>query len=166
MSEHERDRQVNARSLSSAVLDQFERVLTVFHEIVLAFDPWEWTVGDIDYVRPSGLAYHTLETIEFYVGSEPAERFKWGSRFGADWEGAASDDLPTQSEILEYLREARRLLQEWLEDEDLAADEELFPWTGAIHLGRALYLLRHTQHHIAELSLELTRRSGTAPDWR
>jgi hypothetical protein len=139
--------------------------MAVFRDTVSAFDAMEWTTGDIDYARPSGLAYHTLETIQFYVGNESADEFRWGSRFDADWEGAASDALPSQQQILEYMDEVRPLLESWIDTETLTADEEQFPWTGGIKLGRALYLLRHTQHHTAELSFELTRRGGAAPDW-
>lgn len=47
-----------------------------------------------------------------------------------------------------------------------ASRRGIFPRTGSTVLGRAIYLLRNTQHHLAELSLELTRRGCASPEWQ
>ena len=49
---------------------------------------------------------------------------------------------------------------------DLMVPEAVFPWTGPVVLSRAIYILRNTQHHLSEMSLELTRRGYRSPDWR
>ena len=46
---------------------------------------------------------------------------------------------------------------------DLAATEELFPFTGKTVLSRVLYNLRHAQHHFADLAMELTHRGLNPP---
>jgi hypothetical protein len=140
--------------------------MAMLRDAVSAFPEDEWRTGASMYQRPAGLAYHTLETIEFYASGLAAGVFRFGSRFGVDWEAAADEDLPDQPQMLAYLSEMEAMLDEWLAAEDLAAPEETYPWTGAIRLGRVCYLLRHTQHHVAELFLELTVRGISAPDWR
>jgi hypothetical protein len=54
----------------------------------------------------------------------------------------------------------------FLVDSDLEAKETFFPWTGSTLLSRALYTLRHTQHHLAELSAELGQHGVNTPDWQ
>jgi hypothetical protein len=53
-----------------------------------------------------------------------------------------------------------------LHSTDFLSQEQQFPYTGPIILGRAMYLLRHNQHHLAEMCLELTRRGFQSPGWK
>lgn len=152
--------------LVHAVADQFRRTLIMFREAVRAFPAKEWRSGDLDYLRPAGVAYHVVEAIDFYAGDVPVDQFPWGKRFGVDWETDQSERLPSQEQVLVYLSEAESKLEAWLESADLLAPEQAFPWTGPIRLARVVYLLRNTQHHVAEMSLELTRRGYTPPEWR
>lgn len=148
------------------VLEHFRRTLTMFREAVQTFPVEEWRAGELNYLRPAGIAYHVLETIDFYTGEESIDAFEWGGRFGVDWEGAHSDQLPSQEQVLLYLDEVQARVEEWLTGNDLLAPEQTYPWTGSVLLARALYILRNTQHHVAELSLELTRRGYPAPEWK
>jgi hypothetical protein len=152
--------------LAQAMLDQVRRALTMFREATQAFPAEEWRAGDLDYLRPAGVAYHVVETIDFYGGDQSADQFPWGARFGVSWEDARSERLPLQQQVLAYLDDVEAELEMWLVSADLSAPEQAFPWTGPIQLARAAYVLRHTQHHVAEMSLELTRRGYPAPAWR
>ena len=69
-------------------------------------------------------------------------------------------------DLVAYLDEEWAKAREWIEGSDLTQPEQLFPYTGKTVLERAVYLLRHTQHHTAEMALELTKRGCRAPDWR
>ena len=48
----------------------------------------------------------------------------------------------------------------------LLAAETMFPWTSSLILGKAIYNLRNVQHHVSEMSLELTRRGYQSPEWQ
>jgi len=152
-------------AIANSVLDQFNRALKMFRESILAFPEGEWRKGDIDYLRPAGVAYHVAETIDFYTSSKTVEQFPWGSRFGVDWEDGQSERLPIQSELVGYLDEVEGKLTNWIESVDLSSEEAVYPWTGPIVLSRAIYVLRNTQHHLSEMALELTRRGYAAPEW-
>lgn len=152
--------------VARTVADQFRRTLGMFREAVLAFPADEWRSGELDYLRPAGIAYHLLETIDFYTGDQPADQFAWGGRFGVGWESRQPERLPDQQQVITYLDEMETKLAGWFAATDLTAAEERFPWTGPSVLGRAIYLLRNTQHHLAEMSLELTRRGCDSPDWK
>ncbi|UCD08597.1 MAG: DinB family protein [Dehalococcoidales bacterium] len=151
--------------ISSVVYDQCQRALKMFRDAVMAFPADEWKKGEIDYLRPAGVAYHVVETLDFYFGDKPPDKFGWGSRFGVDWEDKDSERLPSQGEIISYLDEMEDKFQQWLKKTDLMAVETLFPWTGALVLGRTMYVARHLQHHVSEMSLELTRRGYQSPEW-
>lgn len=152
--------------LRQAVLDQFERALAMFRGSVRSFPAEQWYRGELDYLRPAGLAYHLVETIDFYAGELPADQFPWGGRFGVDWEDHRSEHLPSQEQLLCYLDEVVPKLKDWLLGTDLLSPERTFPWSGSSGLSRALYLLRHVQHHLAEMSLELRQRGYASPEWR
>lgn len=157
---------MNNDKVAQAVSDQFQRALRMFRETVQAFPAEEWRMGELDYLRPAGLAYHVLETIDFYSGDRPGAEFPWGGRFGVEWEESRSERLPSQEQVLAYLDEMEAKLGDWLQKTDLLSKEGTFPWTGATTVGRAAYMLRHTQHHLAELGLELRRRGCSRPEWR
>jgi tetratricopeptide (TPR) repeat protein len=152
--------------LAEAMADQFRRALSMFRQVVLAFPAGEWRLGDTPYQRPAGLALHLVEAIDSYSALRPGQASE-GSRLGiqVDWQVSDSSLLPSQEDILSYLDAVDRKLADFLAEAELMAAEELFRWTGATLLSRAAYALRHTQHHLAEMALELHRRDLQAPDW-
>lgn len=154
------------QGLTECIEDQFGRALGMYRTAAEAFPEEEWRRGDTPYQRPAGLALHIVETIEFYVSDQPAAEFLWGRRFGVHWEAIDSEKLPEQPPLLDYLAEVEEKLELWLAKVDLLAPEAAYPWTGGRVIGRAMYVLRHTQHHLSELSLEPTRRGYPAPEWR
>jgi hypothetical protein len=156
---------MNKNTLAQAISGQFRRALKMFREAIQAFPAEEWRVGDSHYVRPAGLAYHALETIDFYTSDQPADLFFWGNRFGVDWEDQRSQLLPEQEQLTVYLDEIEGKLVHWFKTVDLTAPERSYPWTGVSKLERTVYMLRHTHHHLAEMCLELSRRGYSAPEW-
>ena len=155
-----------SNNISNVVYDQCQRSLKMFRDAVMAFPAEEWKKGEIDYLRPAGVAYHTVETLDFYLGDQPPDKFGWGNRFGVDWETKDLQRLAGQGDIISYLDEMEDKFQKWLNNTDLMAPETMHPWTGSLVLGRVVYVVRHLQHHVSEMSLELTRRGFKSPDWR
>jgi hypothetical protein len=152
--------------LENSLLDHFERSLDMFRSAILNFPEDEWKKGDMDYLRPVGVAYHVVETMHFYSSDTPVDSFEWGGRFGCDWEDPDSVKLPTQEQVLKYLDEVWGIAGNIISNIDPLSEEKSYPWTGKILHSRFLYLLRHIQHHTAEMSLELKRRGYTCPDWK
>jgi len=152
-------------NVREALRDQLSRTNRMFRQAVELCPDDEWHKGDMPYLRPAGLALHVVETIDFYAGEQAADAYPWGYRFDVDWEDADAGKLPRRDKLLAYLDDAERKLDTWLDEADLLASESTFPWTGTNGLGRMVYLLRNTQHHLAEICLELTRRGYDAPEW-
>jgi DinB family protein len=118
-------------------------------------------------VIPARTVYHAIEAAEFYAEQTP-DTFPWGHRFGVDWEAATPDQLPTAAQARAYLDEVQSRVEAWLsglDDAALLAPDNLFPWTGGTVLDRALYMLRHTQHHVGEINTELYRRGLPRVKW-
>ncbi len=82
------------------------------------------------------------------------------------WEERDSSKLPSQEDLQRFLDTLERRLANFIVKADLQAKEELFPWTGFTVLSRALYTLRHTQHHLADMAMELQRRGLKPPNWQ
>ena len=156
---------MNDTPVTQAVADQFRRTLAMFRTAVGAFPPEAWREGKPDYARPAGVAYHVVETIDFYITDQPADMFPWGARFAVGWETEESDLLPSQERILAYLDEVEERLWHWLSATDLLEPETIYPWTGPVKLGRAIYVLRNSQHHLAEMNLERVRRGYGQTPW-
>lgn len=152
--------------VNKALEVQFKRAFHMFRNAVVKFPEEEWRLGETPDLRPAGLAYHLLETIVYYTGEMSSERFPWGQRFGVDWESEDPALLPSQAQIQAYLKEVEGKLSAWLLSTDLLATEKSFKWTGYLVLDRAVYTLRHTQHHVGELSRELDSRGFSGPEWR
>jgi len=154
-------------TVGTAIAEQFARAWTMLRSAISNFPAEQWRAGDDAYLIPSRLAYHAVETADFYSRETP-EDFPWGQRFGVDWAEASPEQLPTQEQILAYLDDVQPKLDAWLrkaQDTELMA-ENTFPWAGRTVLERMLYALRHTQHHIAELNLILRQRDLPSAEWK
>ncbi len=149
---------------AEALADQFVRTLMMLREAIQAFPEEEWRQGDTPYQRPAGLALHVLVSARDYCTLKPGDA-ELADRF-ADWEEKDSSRLPSQAEMLAYQDEVAQKLAHFLAQADLMAAETQFRWTGSTLLSRAAYVLRHTQHHLAEMCLELHRRKLRAPQWQ
>lgn len=154
---------MNTNSTNAVLLRQFNRSWQMFEEVVRQFPAETWRSDEIDYQIPARKAYHIVEGADFLIGTTP--EFEWGYRFGGDWEGMKPEDLPSQEAMLTYLEEINPKVEAWLLDLDLMASDEAFPWPGGTLLDRALYLLRHNQHHIGELWAACKQHDLDLPKW-
>lgn len=153
--------------LTQSVSDHFSRMTSQLRQAISAFPEKEWRKADTRYQRPAGLALHIIETIDFYTSGLSGDDFPWGERLGGtDWEAEDNNTLPGQEDLLIYLEDMEARLRGWLEETELSTREILHPWAGKTLLGLALYVLRHSQHHLGELGLELHRRGLEGIDWQ
>jgi uncharacterized damage-inducible protein DinB len=129
----------------------------------------QWKVGEIAQLVPARLLYHILSGTEVYARSCSYEEYKSRCMFKLDWQDAAAAELPARHAALGYIDEMEKRVGEWLDelgDEGLLSSDEGFPWTGTRKLGRALYLMRHTQNHAGDMNSELRRRGLPRGKWR
>jgi len=148
-----------------ALAEQYLRALSMFRIAVNTFPPETWLEGDTLYQRPVGMALHIAQSIDFYSALEPGERSE-NPLTQVNWEDRDSSKLPTQEELLTYLDTVEERLARFITKSDLQVEEKLYPWTGLTILSRALYNLRHTHHHLADMAMELQHRGFKPPDWQ
>lgn len=147
-----------------ALQDQFQRCQKMLEGALQNYPLEEWKRGDLAYLRPAGLAYHLIETIDYYISGLDGDHFPFGT-LGSDCFTPDSAGLPDKEQTGTYLALVNSRLEAWLAETDFLAPETLHPYTGTTVLSRAMYLLRHCQHHISELYIELTRRGLPCPEW-
>jgi hypothetical protein len=96
------------------------------------------------------------------------EEYKKDRNYKLDWEAAIPDELPSREETLAFIDRTEVRIEDWLRDlgdEGLMELEEQYGWTGDRILGRALYVLRHNQHHIGGINAELRHRGLERGEW-
>lgn len=150
--------------LAEALADQFMRALSMLRTAIDSFTPQEWVEGETRYLRPAGLALHIVQTADLYAALKPGDQSE-DPLTQISWQDRESSNLPAQEGLLQYLDTVERRLASFIAGSELEAVENIFPWTGSSILGRAIYTLRHTQHHLADLTMELQRRGFSTPDW-
>lgn len=155
---------LKANPTAEALADQFMRTLSMFRNAVNTFPEETWLEGDTLYQRPAGLALHITQTVDFYSALKPGER-QDDDLASVNWQNRDSSKLPSQEELLRFLDRVEERLANFITKSDLGASEEIFPWTGFTVLSRALYSLRHIQHHLADMAMELQRRGLRPPAW-
>ena len=156
---------LEANPQAEAVADQFMRTLSMFRIAVSTFPEGEWRVGETLYQRPAGLALHIIQSIDFLSALKPGDSSE-DPLTQINWEARDSSKLPSQEELLVFLDKVEERLANFIVKSDFQAEEKLFLWTGFTVLSRAMYNLRHTQHHLADMVMELQRRGFNPPDWQ
>ena len=155
-------------SLASIITSQFGNAWDMLEKAMRNFTENQWRSGDCHHFIPARLAYHAIETVDYYLRDD-LTAFKWGWRFGVDWQGASPSQLPDLRSTLSYLHETRRQGATWvanLGDDGLLGPDETFHTEGISHLDRVLYVLRHTHHHVGEICGELRKRKRPRPPWK
>ncbi|MHB0877446.1 MAG: DinB family protein [Anaerolineae bacterium] len=153
-------------SVGSDLAEQYRRVFETWAEAIESCPDDEWRRGVLMHLTPARAAVHAIETVEFYAADGP-DGFRWGYRFGVDWEQAEAAALPSRQETAAYNTEVAQWLADrlaGLSDADLLAPTA-FPWTGSTRLATLVYCLRHTQHHAAQIGGEMQRRGLGAVPW-
>ncbi|HKP46301.1 MAG TPA: DinB family protein [Pyrinomonadaceae bacterium] len=115
------------------------------------------------------LAYHTLFWLDFYLDNSPAT-FLPRAPFTLD-EMDADGILPerpySKDELLSYLVQGREKCRVFIAALTEKTMQEEMP-TGSFagtRLESILSILRHNQHHAAQLNLMLRQQTNSAPRW-
>lgn len=157
-------------AITDALADHFRRTWGMVRQAVQNFPEEGWRTSQEPRMLPARIGYHILMSAERYTWPWPADQFTpERRRFGLNWEAAQPYELPDKEAVLGHLDSMETETLEWLRtegDAGLIADPPTFPWTGGCALGQALYLLRHLQHHLAELNVGLRRRGLPAAEWK
>jgi len=154
--------------LNQVIANQFEAAWSMLSESMEQLAGKGWRAGSNAHAIPARLAYHIIETADYYTHHD-LEVYQWAGRFGVDWEVEDPEQLPAAEVMLFYLAEVRAKVADWLAslgEAGLLASDAVFHQEGMTHLDRALYVLRHTHQHLGELHALLHERGLPRPGWR
>jgi hypothetical protein len=157
-----------SQQVANELKEQFRRQWVALRGLMSSLPEGQWRSGELAHLVPARLLYHILSGTEVYARSTSYEEYKASQRFPQDWQFAPVEALPDEHAALGHIGHMESQVEEWLEslgDEGLMGPDPGFPWTGTNKLGRALYLLRHSQNHIGELNSELRRRGLPRGKW-
>lgn len=119
-----------------------------------------WRHGDQEYLVPVRIAYHIIMGLEWLVSTLPPEEHLRMRRFQLG--DTAIDEMPDRQALLAEITWVTGRVEEWF-----------FAWSCEVadgmdttfRLKKALYFLRHTQHHIGEFSATARLMQLERPDW-
>jgi len=133
-------------------IHQYGHTWRVLERLVKGFDAEAWLQTGRGVITPARLALHILLGTQYYLEDKTPFQYPSGKLFEIDWETIETDDLPTQNDILEFIREMMEKTEKWLFDLEYGAENKSFPWAGETQMGVVIFLLRHSLFHIGELS--------------
>lgn len=125
------------------------------HEIVLQFGRMMESMRDVIAASAHGpqaapirrICLHSIEAIENYFSDQPPANYGGALKYGIrSREGQDGLDGPA---LLAYLEEVGHVCQGYLDGVDLTQAKDRW---GKPPLGRILYVMRHTQHHLGQIS--------------
>ena len=116
-------------------------------------------------MTPGNVAMHILGSTRYYIGDSEDVELEDGTLF--DFRKPDSPDAlpPGQSTVIHLAKVMEERTNRWLSSLRLFEANESFPWTGTDRLSVAVFLLRHSSHHLGELNAMLHRsRDGQIRD--
>ena len=142
------------QDIRNGLLDQFDRSLDMLREVIENIPSEKWLTGFSETFVPAMIAYHTVESLDFYFSNKTEEEFKWGYRFRGPWWETRPGDWPTKEEVATYLEEVAEKIGMFFEsttDDELVKRFDLYDRSGRTVLTHLVYALRHTMHHQGQL---------------
>lgn len=157
-----------ANPVATALAEHFSRTWTMWRDAIENVPDELWRISDTDKLAPANHAYHMLLGVGRYTCDLSPDEYMSTRRHHLNWVEATAE-LPGRREMLGEFEQAERSVADWLTkhgDGGLLAEDGSYPHCGGTLLDRALYLLRHTQHHEATVQAELAHRGIARPQWR
>jgi uncharacterized damage-inducible protein DinB len=150
-------------TIGEVLARQYDRVWNSLRDAVSKLSDQQWRTSDCDWLAPIRQAYHLVDTAEFYTRRSPKE-----GDDSLDWANGPIGQLPSQEQLLAFIDRVQPIVREWLTacgDGAFMSAEAEFHWTGGTRLDRAVYSLRHSQHHLGQINAELRRKGLPRGAW-
>jgi hypothetical protein len=157
-----------SRALASVLKEQWDRVWDMWEAMIRAIPEDEWHRGEVDYLIPARHLVHVLACEDAFLEEVPLDQVDDFRLFEVREWRTPPEKLVGREEALIKLAQVRTAVAgklEALDDAALLQAESVHLWAGATRLGKLLYVLRHSQHHLGEVNAELCRRGISAASW-
>lgn len=155
--------------VADSLTDHFTRTWDMLLEAASHFPEKNWYESQDERMQPARIVYHILMGTDRYTWLGAADDYASKRQFSLDWMKAPVQEFPCQKDALKHLEDAKAKTLAWIQHfgpSGLVSDKPLWPWTGSCVLAQGLYHLRHVQHHLAELNVELRQRGLPDVEWK
>ncbi len=139
----------------------FRETLQMFEDGIHKIPDEYWRQGSGDFLIPARIAYHIMIGLEWFVTSLPEDEHRKTRRYNLNWKGPVKD-LPDRQVMLEDFAWISGRILEWFSDWERESVEGV---EHPFRLNKALYFLRHTQHHVGEFSATARLLYLERPSW-
>jgi hypothetical protein len=120
-----------------------------------------WRQGQNDHLIPVRIAYHIMIGLEWFVTTLPENEHRKTRRYNLDWKGPV-EPMPERYLMLEDLSWINKRIVDWFAEWRQRESEEA---RDGKQLKKALYFLRHTQHHLGEFCATARLLNLERPAW-
>jgi len=124
---------------------------------------------DTPRLVPARIAYHILMGAERYTWTGRSDDYLPQRQFNKNWLESPLDDLLSLADLLNAMSMMQDRTDRFLRDApepQLLSLPSTWPWCGPSLLSQSLYLLRHTQYHVADLNALLRHLNLPTAKWR
>ena len=128
------------------IAEAFSQTLRMLEDGVQKIPDSHWRQGHGDHLIPVRIAYHIMIGLEWFVTILPEKEHRKTRRYNLDWKGPVGP-MPERRLMLEDLSWINKRIVDWFAEWGRKASEGA---NDSRQLKKALYFLRHTQHHIGE----------------
>lgn len=148
---------------------QFARMWQMLREASFNASDDTWREGFRTTSGLACLAYHIVETVDFYISNTESD-FSFGKRLGGNiWEAVMPLELPSKEQVQEYAEEVRKKTENLLAnltDSTFLGSQKIFHWTGDTLLERFIYMLKHCYYHMGHMNRVIRLKGNIPIDWR
>jgi hypothetical protein len=138
--------------MKTALIQQYAKVYRVQVLLVNEFSKDAWLNTGRKGYSPVRLALHELQSIKYYLQDETPDKLASGKDLNDDCWKMAAADLPTQEELVSWVKVFAARTEKWLKEMDLDKKNTSFPWAGDTDGAIALFMFQHYLFHLGELS--------------
>lgn len=126
--------------------EAFGQTLCMLEDGVRKVPDEHWRQGNGDFLIPVRIVYHIMIGLEWFVAELPEDQHRKTRRYNLDWKGSI-DEMPDRPGMLDDLGWIGKRIDDWFAKWRAESVEGA---ASSFRLRRALYFLRHTQHHVGE----------------
>lgn len=140
----------------------YRDTLFMFRDFLSKIPDEKWYAGSDDYLIPVRVSYHIFMSLEWLTTRLPREEHLKVRRYGLNWLGPV-EVMPSREIMLHDIEWVHELLDGWFAE---LAECDPSGAESKKRLEKAIYYLRHIQHHIGELSIMSHLYQFDCPEWK
>lgn len=138
--------------MNKALTEHFRHQWRILESLVDEFDDEAWSRRGRGLTTPPLTAYHLFTSVLYYSGADIPFRKDDGSTMRGSRRDVEPASAPSRREIRANIAAFADAGEAWLSELDLDAANTDFEYAGPTMGDLALFVLRHSEYHLGEIS--------------